>query len=163
MIYDQVEVIAQVVDANYAADMAALVAAKSLTGITTTATVIKRQSAETFRRLGAPLPAIGVVHLRAATQAKDQQKRDTLGTVVLDYVALGADASKVAKQAELAAEALMRSVDRLAMAGGGLYGAAELAGAALITMTEGFTEAEDAQYWRRAQVQFTCHDRDEGL
>lgn len=163
MIYDQVEQAFAIANANFATDMAALVAAKSIVGLTTTATFIKRQDAEIAKALNATPPFVGVVALRAATQAKDQGKRDTLGQLAYDYYASGADPLKVAKQAELAVEALLQSVDRLAGSGSGVFGAGELSGSIEIEMTDGFEEGDNGLYFRRGTVRFPIWDRDTGL
>lgn len=163
MIYDAVEQAYAVVNSNFAADMAALVAAKGVAGLTTTATAIKRQDAETYVDIGAALPAIGVTGRRAHTQAKDQSKRDSVSEIVYDYYAVGSDPSKVAKQAELAAEALLKSVDRLWASGSGVFGAGEVPGSISIDFDPGYLEVQQPNYGARARVSFPVTDRDEGL
>ena len=163
MIYDAVEQAYAVVSANFATDFAALVAAKGVTGTQPVQTIVKRQTAELYVSLNAVLPAIGVYGLEARTQAKLQTVRDNECVLVFDYYAEGTDPVAVAKQVELAAEALLMSVDRISSAASGLFGAGELLGAVRVVLTEGFVEATQGTYARRAQVTFTAQDRDTGL
>lgn len=165
MLYDAVEQVYTVVLANFTTDLGALATAKGVS-VTATVGVIKRQTAETMVALGADLPAIGVYTVAGSTQAKDQGKRDTLTTMVLDYYAEGTDPANLAKQAELAAEALLRSIDRLwpALEGGG----GNAVGSVGIVMTPGYqevrqNEAEQTVYNHRATVTFPVMDRDSGL
>lgn len=164
MIYDAIEAVYTVVLANFATDMAALVAAKSVADVNAKINVVKRQPAETYVDRGLALPAVGVYGLRIATQAKNQGARDNVSTVVLDYYAEGADPVVLAKQVELAAEALLVSVDKVTPSGGGVFGAAELVGSVTIELTESYVEAKpdatDRRYWRRALISFPVHDRD---
>lgn len=163
MIFDQVEQLYTVVNTNFATDLGALATAKGVT-INTGATFVKRQNADVFFALGVTLPACGIYVTRASTKAKQQGIRDTTGTAVFDYYAEDADPVKVAKQAELAAEALLMSVDRMATAGAGVFGAAELEDSITVEMSDGFEKrASEGRYWRRAVVRFAIYDRDTGL
>lgn len=165
MIYDAAEKAYEVATTNFTADFIALIAAKGLggLGLTTAATLIKRQDAETFIGLNAALPAIGVIGRRAHTQAKDQSKRDNVSEIVYDYFAVGPEPSTIAKQAELAAEALLRSIDRLWASGSGVFGAGELPGSISIDFDPGYVEVQQPNYGARARVSFPVTDRDEGL
>jgi len=164
VIYDAIEQVYAVANANFATDFAALATAKGVVGLNTNAAIEKRQSAETMVRLGAALPCLGIVGLRARSQAKDQGKRDTESVIAFDYYAEHADPVLVAKQAELAAEALLRTVDRLWASGASVFGAGELPLSVVIDFTEGYLETRSPPvYWRSATVTFPVHDRDEGL
>ena len=125
------------------------------------ATLIKRQRAETSQRLGGPAPRLGLHSVRGSTQAKDQQKRDNTTFLLADYYLEGTDPALLAAQAELAVEAVLRIVDRLALSGGGVYGAGELRDSVSWQMSDGYDEARQDLYWHRAQVTFPVHDRDE--
>lgn len=160
MIYDAVERCYTVTNTNFAADLAALATAKSLT-VDTTVNLIKRQSAETFTRLQAELPACGIYGLEADTQAKDQTKRDSLVVMTWDYYDEDTDPQKVAKQVELAAAAILRTIDRIVNTL--TFGAGEVPGSVRVRLTEGFIEANEKNYWRRAIVTAPVWDRDEGL
>lgn len=162
MIFDAVQRAHTVTATNLATDLAALCTAKSVTN-PGTITLVKRQKAETFIALGSPLPALGIYGLRAVTQAKDQGKRDSLVTVVWDFYIEGTDPTLIAKQAELVAESVLRTVDRLAASGDGLYGAGELAQSVTVEMSDNYQEAEELKWFQRAVVTAPVHDRDEGV
>lgn len=163
VLYDQVETAYTVLNANFAADYAALLTAKGVTG-PGTVKIVKRQSVVTALRYGVLAPLMGVVSLAAQTQAKDQGKRDTRGLVAYDLYISGSDPALVAKQVEIGAEACMRSVDRLAASGLGVFGAGELPQSVDVTLNDDADEeVQDGKYGRRATVSFSMWDRDEGL
>lgn len=164
MIYDAVEKAYEIVLANFATDMAAVVAAKSETVFSTTATIEKRQSAEKYIALGAPKPTLGVVGRGAVSQAKvGSGWRDNVSSVTLDYFCNGSDPVKVSKQAELAAEALLRCIDKMPNSGGGavVFGAGELRGSITIEFSDAYEKDGSGSWYRRAQVTFPLTDRDE--
>jgi hypothetical protein len=162
MIYDAIEQAYLVVNSNFATDMAALVALKSESGLTTTATIEKRQRAERFIALQAAGPTIGIWGRGVVTQAKvGTGWRDNVSSVVLDYYCTGTDPVKVAKQAELAAEALLKSIDRMSDQAQGVYGAGELRGSVTVDLSDGYLEVKADTYYRRAQITFPLTDRDE--
>ena len=167
MIYDAIEAVATIVTANFFTDMAALISAKGLTGLTTTAAIEKRQRAELYVALGAALPAIGIYGLMATTQAKWQGKRDASCTLGLDYYATGTDPIKLAQQTELAAEALLRSIDRIWPTAAG--GAGEGFNSVSVELSAAYMETDKPEgqtvtnYGHRAMLTFTVVDRDEGL
>ncbi|KKM17657.1 hypothetical protein LCGC14_1673590 [marine sediment metagenome] len=116
MIYDAVERVHAILEANFATDMAALLTAKSLTtGYVSTVTVVKRRTAIHEAARGdvnlATGPRIGVWSGAAVTQAKIQDGRDSIVMVTMEYVARGSDEDILAIQSEVAAEAIMMSVD----------------------------------------------------
>ena len=123
--YDVIENIEPVLTANFATDMAAIVAAKGAQVISTNATVYKREMGPLFAGRGQPLPGIGLWLRTTQTQARRQTKRDNLHVLVYDYFARGNDAVKLQAQLELAAEAILMTVDRTYQAGGGVYGSGE--------------------------------------
>lgn len=163
MIHDQVERAYTVLATNFAADYAALLTAKAVAS-PGTVKIVKRQSVVTALRYGALPPLLGVVSLAAQTQAKDQGKRDTRGLVAYDLYISGSDPALVAKQVEIGAEACMRSVDRLAESGAGVFGAGELPLSVQITLSDDEDEeVQEGKYGRRATVSFSMWDRDEGV
>jgi len=163
MIYDQVEQAYVVLAANFAADYAALLTAKGVAS-PGAVTLIKRQGVPTALRYQQVPPFMGVVSLAAATQAKDQGKRDNRGLVAYDIYIKGGTPDLVAAQVELAAQAVMQTIDALAASGNGVFGAAELPGSCTITLSDDEDEeVEEGQYGRRATVSFPVWDRDEGL
>ena len=163
MIYDALEQVYTVLNANFVTDFAALVAAKGVTGVVTTTGLEKRQDANTMIRLRATLPAIGIYAVAATTQAKDQAKRDSVTTVVCEYLALGSDPVALAKQAELAAEALCKSIDRVAASGAGVYGGGEARQSVEVVLNQAYTETVSPNYEQTATITFPVWDRDEGL
>ena len=163
MLYDIVEQAFTVLNTNFAADYTALLTAKSVAS-PGTVKIVKRQSIKTALRYGALPPVMGVISLAGRTTAKDQGKRDTQGLVAYDLYIKGATPDLVAKQVELAAEACMRSVDRLAASGGGVFGAGEVPLSVTVALNDDEEEeVEEGKYGRRVTVSFQVWDRDEGL
>jgi len=126
MIYDVIENVEPLLTANFGTDMTALVAAKGAQVTSTAATVYKREMGPLFAGRGQPLPGIGLWPRTIQTQARRQTKRDNLHLLVYDYFARGPDAVKLQTQLELAAEAILLTVDRTYQAGGGVYGSGEI-------------------------------------
>ena len=167
MIYDCVEQAYAVLNTNFATDYSALLTAKSVAS-PGTVKLVKRQKVTTALRYGLQAPLIGVISLAARTQAKDQGKRDTQALLAYDIYITGAASSDgaalVAKQIEIAAEAAMRSVDKLAASGLGVFGAGELPLTVDITLSDDEEEeVQEGKYGRRATVSFQVWDRDEGV
>lgn len=169
MIYDAVEQAYAVAatGSKFSTDLAALIAEKGVAGLSSGASIYKRQRAETFVALGGALPGLGVWARNVFTNAKvGTGWRDNVTEVVYDYYCLyasGADAPvKAAKQAELAAEALLRCVDALPGSGLVVFGAGELRASVRVEMSDGYLK-EPAGWFRRAQVSFPLTDRDENL
>jgi len=165
MIFDAIEQLYTIAAANFSADLATLAAAKSVT-VVTTCNFVKRQDADLFVSLQLALPACGIYADPARdtrTQAKDQTKRDNDVALVLDYYATDTDPVKLGKQVELAAEALLQSIDRVAVAGlGGIYGAGETPGSIAVLLDQ-IEPRDSTNYGRRARVRFLLNDRDTGL
>jgi len=165
VIYDAVEKAYEIILANYATDMTAVIASKAgLTGISNAATIEKRQDVRKSIKLGAAKPTISVQGRRADTQAKvGSGWRDSVSSIVLDYFCNGADPVKVAIQAELAGEALMRCVDKMPNSGGAgtVFGAAEMVGSALVELSDGYEKDGAGKWYRTARVTFPITDRDE--
>jgi len=165
MIHDAIERLYTQLNANFATDMAAVITEKGagVVGLVATATVIKRQTAEIFVQKSQAPPAIGIYGVRATTQAKDQTKRDSKNVIGVDYYATGTDASKLQKQTELAAEAIMRSVDRLAGSGGGVFGAAVEEDSVTWDWLDGYTEGVAPLFIGVATGTIPVDDREQGL
>lgn len=127
MIWDAVEGCYTIINANFATEMAAVIAAKGLgaLGLQDTATAQKRLRVAQLVSMRKPYPALGVYSIGTLTGAKNQRRRTNLVRIGVDYWAQLNDAEKVAQQAELAAEAVMRCVDLIWQAAGGVYGAGE--------------------------------------
>ena len=166
MIFDAVETAYTVVNANFDTKLAALVAAKGVSGTLAGAKKFKRQNAETYVELNATIrdgteAGLGVYGLQAVTQAKSQTQRYTDTTVGADYYCRGTDPAVLAKQAELAAEALLGCIDAMWPTAEG--GAGEGDKSISITMSAGYEETQTPKYEHRAVVTFTLTDRDTGL
>ena|SRR6267378_531760 len=153
---------ATVLTANFAADFTALASAKGVTDLAGPPTFVKRQKAEIFGTLGVTLPAIGIYIVRSVTMAKWQAVRDPRSTGVFDWYARSGNPLLLAQQTELAAEAMLRSVDRLATSGS-IFGAGELPDSITIDLTDGYDKSIEPNYDRRAVITFTVYDRDSGL
>ena len=163
MLYDAVEQAFSVLNSNFAADYTAALSSKGVTS-PGTVKIVKRQSIKTALRYMVQPPVLGVISLASRTQAKDQGKRDSQSLVAYDLYIKGSDPALVAKQIELAAEAMMRSVDRLAASGNGVFGAAEVPLSATVTLSDDEDEeVEEGKYGRRVTVSFPVWDRDEGV
>lgn len=125
--YDVSEKLAALATTHFAADFAALVAAKGLggLGVDTSISVYPRMPARIFGWNEKPLPGLGCYARTARTQAKSQQERDSDLMGHFEYLCRGADPAVIRAQVELAAEVLLVLVDRIAGSGSGLEGAGE--------------------------------------
>ncbi len=179
-IYDAVERTLEVVKANFDADMVALVAAKvtanrlsqeQADAMDQNATVYERLAAEEFAAHPdeegpdqEKLPGIGVYPGGMTTQAKWQGRRDARAVVVLDYYAMGSDPVVLGKQTEFAAEALLRSIDRIPEAApAGELGAAELKDEIAVLIIGSSRERGMDYYQDRATLTFPILEQDSGL
>lgn len=161
--YDAIERCVAVLAANFATDLAALAAAKSVTLFSTTATLYPRLGARGFETQ--TLPGIGV-HARSLTTTlpRNQALRDSNTTVIVEYLARTptgatvADAATLGKQGELAAQAILRAADRMAGAGDVLdVQSIEVA-------TEGAQKREGQTQWEvLMEIRFTVITREQGL
>ena len=165
MIYDSIETAYTVLLANFATDLAALAAAKGVT-IVTTCTFEKRQSVERALELRAVKPFCCINGRRSSTQGRDQGKRDSLSIVAFDYYAEGTDPVKLAKQVELAAEAIYLSADDMPGVDT-VFGVGEEPLSWSVEFSDGYIEAASdsvtPNYFRRATVTVPVWDRDTGL
>ncbi len=163
-LYDAIEIAAAAATAHFSTQLAAIVTARGLSGIDTTATIHKRRPAEHFAGLNPDvnLPGIGVYPTPDAasrTSAKWQGKRDWRNVLNYDYFAMGPDPAKLEEQVELSLEALMRVIDR--MSGSGLLGMGEEPGSVAISVSE-LAESQD-YYQHRGVVTFSVITQETGL
>lgn len=120
MIYDAVENVTADLVANFAADFAAVVAAKGIGGLGLDGSIVvyDRQPSTIFAAIaGVPggaarLPGVGVYFVHGTTQAKVTARRPGSLWIMRDYFARGTDPAKIVKQAEIAVEALLKHIDR---------------------------------------------------
>lgn len=158
MIYDAVEDVASILAANFSTDLAALATAHSVT-VDSTVTVKKRQGVENLVARGTLLPCLGVVGADASTQAVFQGTRDATVTITCDYYATGTDADVLAAQADLVAEAILLTVDRLWPTIG--VGAGEADRSIAISLTGAFEPPDENTFSRRVTVTFPVIVRDD--
>lgn len=163
MLYDPVEKVYAALTTHFASDMGTLVAAKGLTGITTTAVIIKRQTAEVIIAKRAVQPTIGIIPTVFRTQAKSQQKRDTRVWIETVYVATGPDPAAIGKQVELALESILRSVDRLADQAAGVFGAAVEDDSIDGDLSDYYAEGQAPNYYQIGTLRFPVDDMEDGL
>ena len=159
MTYDVIEEVASTLVTNFNTDMAALTTAKGVTALAS-ATVHKRLPAAVFAGDEKALPGIGVYSPRTLTQAKNQARRHSTVTVMVELHLRGTVPATLRAQAELAQEAILLTVDRLWNEGSGLFGAGEedLGVECAIDGTAD-TEGQDV-YEETVRVSFTVQDED---
>lgn len=158
MIYEVVERAVEVFAANFATDMQALATAHDLP-VDTDVTVYPRREAGEFAAHEV-LPGLGVWSPGARTQAHGGQSiRKSRVTVVADYYARHADVDLLTAQVELAAEAILRSVDRMPDASG-VRGAGEENETVRIEITGAARMAGAKTYEERVVVTFTMDEQD---
>lgn len=181
MFFDAIERTLAVVTANFATDLAALVALKVTDSFLTQeqaddiqqdATIFERLDAGTFSShldeegKGVRHAGIGVYAGPLTTQAKWQGRRDSRATVIVDYYAVHPDPVTLAKQSELAAEAIVMSIDKIpeaVPAGSGILGAAELKDEIRVDPL-GLSRAKGADFYEdRVIVTFPILEQDSGL
>lgn len=163
MIFDAVETAAAVLAANFSTDFTALASAKGVADLASPPQFVMRQKAEMFTTLGIILPAIGIYVPHATTGAKWQTTRASVHRCVFDWYARGTTPDLLAKQTELAAEVMLKTIDRLAGYAAGVEGAGELEDSITIDLTDGYDKTIEPNYDRRAVVTFPLNDRDSGL
>lgn len=170
VIYDAVEQVAPILIANYTSDLTALAAAKGVPvlptvgGIDATINLYKWLEAESFATVEQnPLPGLGVDWENILTQARRQDKRDSVHFLVADYFARGADSTVLTKQMALAAETLLHRIDQIwNSAGGFVYGAAEPEGSVRIEQFPLGGYGQDS-YEGRFRIHFPVNEEDQGL
>lgn len=124
MFYDVSEKLGALAAANFTTDFVALLTQKGLEalGVDPNVTVYVRKPARVFGLNESPLPGLGCWAGAARTQAVSQQERENQLRAHYEYLCRGSDAAIVLAQAELAAEVLMKLVDRFGTAGSGIEG-----------------------------------------
>lgn len=163
MIYDVIERVVTVLEANFKTDFDALASAAGVN--TLTVPIRKRLAMEHFHHLG-PV-GIGVYHdggssaRRKAGAGSDAAVRDSEVRVILDWYLRGSQPSVVAVQTELAVAAMMRSVDEIPS--GLVWSAADAQQSVTWRITRGpLTDAERVAE-ERALLEFPVMVREEGL
>ncbi len=167
MFYAAIERAATVLDANYRDDFEALALAKSIANLDPNLTVFKRRTAELFFRDLDGHPGCGIYGVIATTSARRADLRESLVSLVFDWLAWRQDeqdaAELVVLQGELAAEAIMRTVDRMGEdQSGGVLGAGELRGSVGVRLDYGGME-EVSSPLTRVRVTVPVNEEDSGL
>jgi hypothetical protein len=122
--YDVSEKLGALATAHFTADFIALITQKSLEalGVDPNIHVYVRKPARVFGLNEQPLPGLGCWAGSVRTQAVSQGERENQLLAHYEYLCRGADADIVLAQAELAAEVLLRLIDRFGTAGSGIEG-----------------------------------------
>ncbi len=162
MIYDAITRVAALLGTNFDTDLATLCTAKSVTA-PAAATIVTRMDANLHVGLNGVLPAVCVYGRSTSTQAKQAEKRDNITTLSVDYFARSTEAAlpTMLQQVELAAEAILATVDRCIYdTTSGVWGAGLGDGSVSVTL-EDQSDAPAGLYQRLATVTFSVNDRDE--
>ncbi len=166
MIYDAIERTITIVDANFTTDLQALVAAKGVTGVYTDVKVYGRRRAQQFWELmekDGVDAGIGIYPQQFDTPAEFVMRRHSRHQIVIEYYAVGKDPDALAVQMELAAEAILRSIDRLIVAGGssGIIAVGEEDGDIIGEWVGASWNDELRLTEDNLQIRFVCIARDE--
>lgn len=116
MLYDAIQATVAQLNTNFVADITAVATAKGVNNIIdlTLGGVYPNVMGHQLGRVGLPLPGIGVYPIDADSSAKTQGQRKTLAGMALDYVAEGPNQDTMFTQEEIALEAIMLTIDRIA-------------------------------------------------
>lgn len=165
MIYDAVEHAITTAKANFSADLSALASAKNESGVISDVTVHGRLDATEFHsEVDRLAPGLGIYGNGASTQAKHPDIRESVVTLFFDYYAIGADATDLGKQVELAAEAILQTVDAMTGGSAGIINAGGADGSVSVTVLP-ITRIKGGKktYEGRCVVQVPAQERDTGL
>lgn len=168
MIFDAVVRAHAVLNTNFAADLVALISAKGVAGAVSATTVLLRRGSDSFAEDATPATArLGVYWSGdAQTQARRQDERHSTVWVEAEYYARGSDPDVLSQQTELAAEAVVHSIDRMneglqgsrILDAGGPEGSVSIRGPRLANIKAGEKSYED-----QVIVRFPVMDEDIGL
>lgn len=166
MIYAVVEQVYTVLAANFATDWAGLCSTFSL-GAPPAVDIVKRQNVDAMVRSTSRdwsvRPAIGIYAVDLTTQAKMAAHRLSVNNLGLDFYRRGAIANlpTLLQQGELAAEAMLLTIDRLAGSGGGVWGAGEAEDSVTVTFSDGYEATEGGDYQQLITVTVPVRASDE--
>ena len=146
--YDVSEGLGTLATASFTTDFDALIAQKALggLGLNTAVTVYVRQPAVVFGGQERALPGLGCYARNARTQAVSQQEREATMEAHYEYLCRGPDAATIRAQAELAAEVLLRLVDRFPTISGGVEGGGHEPGSVVVDI-DGSGPAEGLEFY----------------
>ena len=162
MLFDALERVYTVVNANFNADLATLSGLKSVTAFS--AAIVKRETAEIMRAKYQTFPAIGLYSIGAETQMAEGGlggKRDSTCDVAADLVIVGTDPVLVQEQVELGAEVLVKCMtDRVPQGAATTFAGGLQKGSVKVTISDGYTDEQGVNYMALATVRVPIFDRD---
>jgi hypothetical protein len=162
MLFDAIERVYTVTNANLNADIATLCGLKGVTVFTPA--IVKRQTAEIMRAKGQALPAVGIYGIDVDTQmAKGGLggSRDSDCAVAADLVIVGTDPVLVQEQAELGAEALVKCMtDRVPTGATTTFAGGLQLRSVKVSISDGYTDEQGSNYMAIATVRVPIYDRD---
>lgn len=162
MLFDALERVYTVVNANFNTDLATLCAAKGVTGFS--ATIVKRETAEIMRAKYQAFPAIGLYAIGAATQMADGGlggKRDADCDVAADLVLVGTDAALLQAQGELGAEVLVKEMcERVPQGANTTFAGGLQRRSVQVAISDGYTDEQATNYMVLVTVRVPIFDRD---
>lgn len=162
MLFDALERVYTVVNANFNADLATLCGLKSVA--TFTAAVVKRQTADIMRAKYQAFPAVGLYAIGADTQMADGGlggKRDSDCDVAADLVLVGTDPVLVQEQGELGAEILVKDMcERVPQGANTTFAGGLQKRSVKVTISDGYTDEQGVNYMVLVTVRVPIFDRD---
>jgi hypothetical protein len=162
MLFDALERVYTVTNANFNADVATLCGLKSITSFS--ATILKRETAEIMRAKLQTFPAIGIYSIEATTQMADGGlggKRDADCTVGADLLIVGTDPVLIQEQIELGAEVLVKCMtDRVPQGANTTFAGGLQKRSVSVTISDGYTDEQGVNYMALATVRVPVFDRD---
>jgi len=162
MIYDVIERAETVAKANFVIDIKALETLKDV-DIDTTVSFYKRLDANIF--FDKKLPGLGIYAEGATSGAKllSGARRENTVFLIFDYMARGTVAANLSFQIELAVEAIMQTIDRLAESTTNVLGAGEAKDSVVITIERQAQSENQPHYEERVLVRVPVNEEDTGL
>jgi len=162
MLFDALERVYTVVNANFNADLTTLAGLKSVTAFS--AAIVKRETAEVMRNKYQAFPAIGIYAIEAVTQMADGGlggKRDATVMVGADLVIVGTDPVLVQEQIELGAEVLVKEMcERVPQGANTTFAGGLQKDSVQVTISDGYTDEQGVNYIALATVRVPIFDRD---
>jgi hypothetical protein len=162
MLFDAIERVYTVTNANFNADVNTLLTAKGVTVFS--ATVLKRETAEIMRAKYQTFPAVGIYAIDADTQMADGGlggKRDSDCAVAADLVIVGTDPVLVQEQVELGCEVLVKEMcDRVPTGATTTFAGGLQRRSVKVSITDGYTDEQGVNYMAIGTVRVPVFDRD---
>ena len=164
MLFDAIERVYTVVNANFAADFTTLAGIKGVATSGFPAAIVKRETAEIMRAKLQTLPAIGIYGIEAETQmAKGGLggTRDARCQIGADLVIVGTDPVLIQQQIELGCEVLVKEMcDRVPTGANTTFAGGLEEGSVKVSVTDGYTDEQGSNYMAIGTVVVPIWDRD---